>query len=100
MLYKNPWSKLSLVEYKIQYSAKFGEKSGIFCFHNFFRAERVLGLDPNYVIGIVNCEEKIVSPISNSYTLRKMAGIQYVGHAILETTRFPQNSVFRRFRGR
>ena len=44
--------------------------------------------------------EKIVSPISNSDTLRKMAEIQYVGHAILETTWFPRNSVLRSFWGR
>ena len=45
-------------------------------------------------------KKKIVSPISNSHTLRKMADIQHVGHAILETTRFPRNSVLRSFWGR
>ena len=44
-------------------------------------------------------KKKIVSPISNSHTLCKMADIQYAGHAILETTRYPWNSVFRSFCG-
>ena len=39
MLFKNPWSKLSLVQYEIQYGAKFGEKYqkiGNFFFSYFF----------------------------------------------------------------
>ena len=49
------------------------------------------------MIGIVELQEKIVAPISNSHTLCKMADIQYVGHAILETARFSRNSVLRSF---
>ena len=69
----------------------------------FFRAKRVFGHDPNYDqrwSKQLNCKEKIVSPISNSHTLRKMADIQYVGHKILETTWFPPDSVPKSFWGR
>ena len=41
--------------------------------------------------------KKFVSPIPNSYTLRKMVDIQYVGH--VKTTQLPQDSVLKSFRG-
>ena len=78
------------------------KKSEIFFFVIVFRAKRLLGLDP-MIDGDRNSwttRNKIVSPISNSHSLRKMADIQYVGHAILETTRFSRNSVLRSFWGR
>ena len=102
MLFKNPWSKLSLVQSEIQYGAKFGEKykENWFFFIIFFRAERVLGIDPwlwSTVIVIVELQEK--NSLTDLKYLRKMADIQYVGHAILETTRFPRNSVLKSFWG-
>ena len=65
VLFKNPWSKLSLVHYEIQYGAKFGEKYqkiGNFFFHNFISSRKSIGtwfLLWSTVIGIVELQEKI-----------------------------------------